>query len=238
MSAATAMLITCILTSFNRPTLVRQALQSVRAQTYQHFELLVFDDSSIFDIKPVVDSFGFGRVKVIHTDVTPQERAGTIRLSINCNKGLQMATGDLVCFLCDDDYFFPRWFEGAVNFFKSTWVHRPYVEAAYGKLVYSHSMEMVYPKNSVRFPGTPVERPACVLDHNQVIHKRFNPPLQWPEKSNPGDPDAKYFSAIANSGRIFYPINDWAVVKRVHAKNLQSTWVSEISKGKAENPRE
>lgn len=238
MTAATAMLITCILTSFNRPNFVRHSLQSLKNQTHQNFELLVYDDSSIFDIKPIVESFRFRKVEVIHTDVTAQQRATSIRLSVNCNAGLRKAKGDLVCFLCDDDYLFPRWFEGAVNFFRKTWVHKPYVEAAYGRLSYSRSKDMVFPKDQVRFPGTVIEHPACVLDHNQVIHKRFNPPLQWPEKSNPGDPDAKYFTALAKSGRIFYPIDEWAVVKRVHPKSLQNTWVSEISKGKAENARE
>ncbi len=233
------MLITCILTSFNRPNLVRQSLQSLKDQSYQNFELIVMDDSSVFDIKPVVDEFKFPRVQVFHTDVTAHERATTNRLGINCNRALSIAKGDLVCFLCDDDYYFPSWFEMAVHLFRTKKSRHPYMQVGYGRLVYSTSMDMVYPTQPQRWPGKPIERPGCILDHNQVIHERMHIPVRWPESAHdPGAPDAQYFNSVATTGFVFYPMDAYAVVKRQHGKNLQHTWGTEISKGLAENVRE
>ena len=67
--------ITCILTSFNRPGLIRQSLESLRVQTYRNFEVIVMDDSSIFDVGPLVKEFQIPNCRMVHTDVTPEQRA-------------------------------------------------------------------------------------------------------------------------------------------------------------------
>lgn len=231
--------ITCILTSFNRPGLIRQSLESLRVQTYRNFEVIVMDDSSIFDVEPLVKEFQIPNCRIVHTDVTPEQRASTNRLGINCNRALAMAQGDLITFLCDDDYYFPTWFEHAVNFFETKKAHHPYAQVGYGRLVYSTSQEMIYPDHPQLWHGRPLDKPACAVDHNQVIHERFPTPYRWPETAHdPGAPDAKYFTEIANHGIQFYPIDAFAVVKRMHTKNLQRTWNTEISQGLAENARE
>ena len=46
--------ISCILSSYNRPRMVRDALNSVARQIYRRYELIVVDDSDAFDIRDVV----------------------------------------------------------------------------------------------------------------------------------------------------------------------------------------
>lgn len=213
--------VTCILTSYNRPKMIQDALKSVADQTHKDYELLVFDDSTAMDIRKIVSEFSLTEVQVFHTDVSPKTRGSICRLSVNCNAGLAAAKGDLLCFLADDDYYYPRWFEAAVSFFENN----SSKEVAYGRLWYSDSAKMVFPSGGKGiFPGKAVTKPLDVLDHNQVIHRRFTPSFRWPEEFKfCTGPDGKYFELIAKSGRPFHPIEADAAVKRKHSLNLQKT---------------
>jgi spore maturation protein CgeD len=217
------MKVSCILTSYNRPKYVRQSLKSLQDQTHQDFEVLLFDDSGIFDIHEVLKDFKLPGLRVWKNHVKREERRSINRLSLNCNNGLKEAKGDLVCFLCDDDYYYPDWFANAVKFFsdKANATKR----AGYGVLHYSGKSEMVFGKGmEARFPDQILKSPGCMVDHNQVIHRRFDPPFVWPENwESIGAPDAVYFNLVAKAGNPFHPIHHPSAVKRRHTKNLQHT---------------
>ena len=216
------MKVTCIIASFNRPTWVRQAIASVAQQTHKNYQLIVADESDVFDIEEAVAEFALTEVVVRKSPVEPAQRRMQNRLSIKCNLGLSLATGDLVCFLCDDDYLYPEWFAHASAFFDAN----PNVGAGYGRLIYHDSREMVYPENpapvNVRFfPGVLTD-PFDKLDHNQGIHRRLDPPCKWPEDPGTiGGPDAYYYREVSRRYK-FHAIDALAAVKRVHKKNLQS----------------
>lgn len=221
------MKISCILTSFNRPVLVRQALQSLADQSHRDFELLVVDDSDKFDIEKVLKDFDLPDVKIAHFDVTPEDRRKKNRLSMNINAGLEVAAGDLVTALCDDDYYYPGWFANASDFFEA----RPDVTVGFGKVVCSRSLEMAWPEprearwhedGAVLWSKDVVTVPF--FDHTQVIHRRLTPPVTWPEDiESLIAPDSVYFRALAER-YPFHPIDAFAVVKRIHGKNLQQTF--------------
>lgn len=215
------MKISCILTSFNRPVWVRQALASVAEQQYRNFELIVIDESTEFNICDALAGFRFPSLLLTHYTVSEDKRSTTNRLSINVNKGLLQASGDLVCFLADDDYLFPGWFEDANSFF----IKNKDVVAAFGRLHYSESPDMDFSKSGeCRFFESPLTEPFSKLDHNQIIHRRFTPPVLWSEGIESHDltaPDGKYASVIARY-HAFYPIPTDAAVKRKHQKNLQN----------------
>jgi len=226
--------VSCILTSYNRPGLVRQALKSLQDQTHRNFEVLIYDDSSQMDILPIVAEFKLPVSQVFMSKVTPLERRSINRLSVNINKGLRAASGDLVCFLADDDYYFPTWFEAAAVFFHENVT----ANVGYGRLLYSSSSEMDFSiKNETRWPGGIITEPFEKVDHNQVIHRRFANPFPWPEDfKTVRNPDAHYFKAVA-SQHPFHPINAYAAVKRMHLKNLQKT-IADVVSEQAENIRE
>jgi len=230
------MKVTCILTSFNRPNWVRHALGSLAGQTHPDVEVLLFDDSSVFDIEPVAREFRFRSIRVFKNQVSPEDRRSQNRLGINCNRGLHEATGDLVSYLCDDDYYHPGWFKDAVAYFSRP--ENAGKKVAYGILTYSRSAEMVYPSSGHQlFRDGVLSAPSCAVDHNQVIHRRLEPPLLWPEKGAIGAPDAVYFTKLAKAGHLFYPIRSHAVVKRLHSKSLQKTH-AELGTSEGESIRE
>lgn len=228
------MKITCILASFNRPTWIQHSLSSVFLQTYKDYELIVIDESDAFDIHSVVGKFVFSEVKVVHHDVTPEERARVNRLSVNVNEGLRMATGDLICYLADDDFYYPNWFSDASCFFKA----HPGVHAGFGKLRYTGSRGMEYPKaGEIRFFSSPIRDPYCRLDHNQIIHRKLVPPIAWNEELHSvSAPDGVFMRAVG-ARHQFYPIDAFAAVKRMHGKNLQHS-VPQYLGGKLKGTRE
>lgn len=231
------MKISCVLTSYNRPKWVNHALKSVAEQTYRDFELLVYDDSTIFDIRKEVSKHSFPSVKVVHTDVSPERRKKENRLGVNCNAALKVASGDLLTYLCDDDYYFPGWFQACAEFFPKP--ENKDKDVGFGILMYSKSSEMDYPvEGERRFFDVPVRKPLGTLDHNQVVHRKFSPPFTWPNSiDHIVTTDGYYFTQIAKSGRLFYPIPAFAAVKRRHPKNLQIT-VHHLGKPEGEGSRE
>ena len=228
------MKVTCILTSYNRPNFVRQAIRSVVEQTHADWELLVYDNSSIFDIETIVSEFRRPEIQVFHKKYSAQERATVGILGINLNLGMLKANGDALCFLCDDDHYFPGWFAAATAFLES----RPDVDVCYGRLYYSSSAERDLSRSGrcLFVPG-PLRNPQCSVDHNQIVQRRLDPPYRWPESIEATHMvDAVYFTDVAQK-HPFYEVDVPAVVKRQHAKNMQFT-MPDILGGKAEGLRE
>ena len=213
--------VSVIVASFNRPRLLAQALASVEAQTHPDVELVLVDESDLFNVRDLLVNYK-RPVSLIQQFVKPAERKLVNRLGVNMNTGLAMAKGDLVCFLADDDYYFPTWLEKAVAFFET----HPDVSVGYGKLYYTKSMTTTFspPWAETRFPIGPVSRPFGLLDHNQVVHRRFMLPFKWShDVEKVGGADAYYFDALAKGGHLFHPVDADAAVKRLHSKGLQSS---------------
>ena len=83
--------------TYNRENMVGRAIESVLNQTYQNFEFIIVDNGSTDQSGEIADSYAEKdcRIKVIHI---PKSNIGTGR-----NTGLDMAKGDYVTFIDDDD---------------------------------------------------------------------------------------------------------------------------------------
>jgi hypothetical protein len=86
---------------------VRDAVESVLAQTYEDFELLVVDDGSSDGTAEAVEAFADPRIRVLRND----SNAGQ---APSLNRGLQEARGELVARLDADDVCLPRRLERQV----------------------------------------------------------------------------------------------------------------------------
>jgi glycosyltransferase involved in cell wall biosynthesis len=98
--------ISVIIPTFNRPTLVPLAINSVLAQSQPATEIIVVDDGSAQDMREVLAPFG-NRIRVIR-----QANGG---LSAARNTGIKAATTDWVAFLDDDDEYGPNRLAHAVE---------------------------------------------------------------------------------------------------------------------------
>ena len=106
----TAPAVSVLLTSFNRPAFLQQAVESVLAQTMTDWELLILDDASadpgVTDYLRTV--WDHPQVIVHKARVSPDDRPHACRYAVNANTGLRLATGRHITYLCDDDWYAPR----------------------------------------------------------------------------------------------------------------------------------
>ena len=210
-----------ILTSYNRPTLIKRAIRSVREQTHQDFQLVIIDDGSdentISSISQEIRDDV--RCLLVHTrDPIPSDRkACANRLVDRINEGLEQATGEIIHYLADDDFYDRNRFRVFEELFKD-----PSVVVGYGRLYYIN--ENGHLTGETRFPKD-ISDPWNALDHNQVAHRRSAlDKVQIWDQGDFGDfaPDGYFFRKLRNYWD-FHGIDRIVAYKRYHPLNMQNT---------------
>jgi glycosyltransferase involved in cell wall biosynthesis len=149
---------TVVIPSRNRPVLLRAALQSVLEQTHPSFEILVVNDGSDGD-----NAAAYARIaEELRDRVTFLNLESTTRghgSSGSINRGAELAKGEFLCFLDDDDF----------------WIDKEHLARAWRALSAPGQNTDVYFSNQAAFLGDqPVLGPLwlggleCILDgHSQ-----------------------------------------------------------------------
>ncbi len=88
-----------VIPTYNRASFVGKTIQSLLAQTYSHFEIIVVDDGSTDDTEAVVR--GIRSDKLTYHKKKNGERAAAR------NTGARLAKGDYVNFFDSDDLAYP-----------------------------------------------------------------------------------------------------------------------------------
>lgn len=99
--------VSVVIPTCNRPELLKRAIRSVLAQTYQDFEIIVVDDGMKERAKDAALGFADPRIRYIQNDVSLG--GGGTR-----NRGIDEAKGEYVAFLDDDDEWLPEKLEKQV----------------------------------------------------------------------------------------------------------------------------
>lgn len=94
--------VSIIIPTRNRAAMLREAIESVRTQTYAAWELIVIDDGSTDETPQMMESLTRldARIRFVR-----QVSAGVSKAR---NAGIQQARGRYVAFLDDDDLFLPQ----------------------------------------------------------------------------------------------------------------------------------
>jgi len=95
-------LVSIIVLNYNYGRFLRDAIESVRRQTYPHLECIVVDDASTDDSLSVLEGLkaGWPSLQVLALGVNSGQSAAAL-------EGLARATGDYILFLDADDILFP-----------------------------------------------------------------------------------------------------------------------------------
>ncbi len=99
------MKITIVTPTYNRRDLLRRLFQSLEAQAYRDIEWIVVDDGGTDNTEEAVRDFRESATFEIR--FVRKENGGKDQ---TVNVGLDLATGDLVAVIDDDDYFLPKVF--------------------------------------------------------------------------------------------------------------------------------
>jgi cellulose synthase/poly-beta-1,6-N-acetylglucosamine synthase-like glycosyltransferase len=131
------MFVSTVIPTKNRPQLLKTALESVANQTYRDIEVIVIDEGSKVENmhlnEQLVAAFG-PAFKYRHLPAHNPIGSGP---SYTRNVGLAEATGDLVAF-CDDDDF---------------WCDRRHIETAVAAFESDPSLDMVFANQETRVDG-------------------------------------------------------------------------------------
>lgn len=102
--------VSVIIPTYNRAHLIGRAVQSVLAQTYKDFEIIVVDDGSTDNTEEVVKNFGNSRIRCARHGENKGAAAAR-------NTGIKIARGSYIAFLDSDDEWLPEKLEKQVRVF-------------------------------------------------------------------------------------------------------------------------
>src|SRR5690554_3392541 len=142
MSANTP-LISIITPTYNRADFIAEAVESVLAQTYPHFEFLIVDDGSIDHTDKVLEPYlNDERIRLFR-----QENQGQ---SVARNVALDEAQGEFICFLDSDNYWPAAKLEQQVRIFEQF----PTTDVLYGdNVIINEAGEELSRNNMARYSG-------------------------------------------------------------------------------------
>ena len=106
-------LVSVVLATYNRCDLLHRAINSVLNGTYENLELIIVDDASTDGTPGVVSQYRDPRIRYIRTP----ENGGVLRAR---NRGFDLAQGDYVTILDDDDVLLPEALVSVVKEFERT----------------------------------------------------------------------------------------------------------------------
>ncbi|MEZ5048753.1 MAG: glycosyltransferase [Saprospiraceae bacterium] len=97
-------LVSIIMPTFNHEKFIKTAINSVLAQTYAYWELLIIDDGSIDETKNICEKFARldKRIKYYYSN-----HKGIYNLKENYNFCLKQSKGEWIAILEGDDYWYP-----------------------------------------------------------------------------------------------------------------------------------
>ena len=103
-------LISIIVPAYNKQDSISETLQSIFAQSYNNFEIIVVDDGSTDSTKELIETY--------NEDITYiyQENQGQ---GAARNQGIKVAQGDYIVFLDADDYWELEFLQTCYDFLES-----------------------------------------------------------------------------------------------------------------------
>lgn len=96
-------LISIVLPIYNGEKYMRQSIDSVLAQTYQNWELLIMDDGSTDQTASIAQEYVIQDAR-IHYFKNPRN----LQLPRNLNRGFSLARGNYLTWTSDDNYYYPK----------------------------------------------------------------------------------------------------------------------------------
>ena len=155
-------LVSVIIPTYNRGRVVGEAVDSVLAQAYSNYELIVVDDGSTDNTASILKAYG----RRIH--VLRQQNRG---VSAARNTGIRSAAGDLIAFLDSDDLWLPSKLGHQVAFFQQ----HPDAVACQTEETWIRNGVRVNPGKRHRKPSGMIFEPSlelCLVSPSAVMIRR------------------------------------------------------------------
>ncbi|EOQ66739.1 glycosyltransferase family 2 protein [Acinetobacter pittii] len=106
------MLVSVVLPAYNAELYLKDAIDSVLAQTFSDFELIVLNDGSVDKTEEIILSYSDSRIVYVKNE----KNLGLIG---TLNKGINLAKGKYIARMDADDICYPDRFEKQINFLEN-----------------------------------------------------------------------------------------------------------------------
>lgn len=222
----------CIVT-YNRPKLLKEAIQSCLDQTYRPIEIVICDDSKdnlsekgVEDMKLKCDS----RCKIRYEHNNPSlGQAG------NVNKCFSMAKGDRLVLLHDDDLLLPN----ALSDLSKCWEIIPDLTLAYGKRYNINMDGTVIKKDTLSKNGFSITTDKSGLRESSLKFAIYDPlppngymvlssaakSVKWRSREEVGEAcDFDFGVRLASKYKKFYFINDYVSKYRLSDESISKSY--------------
>lgn len=160
--------VSILMSTYNNAPFLRQAVDSVLAQTVADYELIILDDASTDDTPQILASLQDPRIRI-------HRNAQNLGLAGSLNVGLDMARGELIARADSDDILQPDWLVGQLAFLAEypavglvsanmIQIDADGTPLHYGKPLYSHAASDAYLRWDFLL--------KCSIPHNTVVMRR------------------------------------------------------------------
>ena len=167
------MKVTIVVRTFKRPEFLKQALASIQLQTYDNWEVILFDDSGSTENLNIYNTFkAYNPTKriVYITSATPYDM-----FKDSWTISPKLSKGELIVRLDDDDLLA----ETSIEFIVSTYIKNPSLDFSYGSATFFENDEL----RSKITTQTPIEAPKTVdIWEGYLFEHPYN--LPWRFKHN------------------------------------------------------
>jgi len=156
--------VSVIIPTYNRLPMVREAVDSVLAQDFEDFELIVVDDGSTDGTSEVIKQYG-GRVKLLQHS----ENRG---VSTARNRGILQAKGKYLAFLDSDDL----WVKGKLKIQVAFLDDNPQYPLCYTDEIWIRRGKRVNPKRiHAKYSGWIFEKclPLCTISPSSAVMRKI-----------------------------------------------------------------
>ena len=125
-------MVSIIIPTFGRPLLLKRAIESCLNQTFDNLEIIVVDDNGVgkenqLETEIIISEF-IESGKVRYFPLKENRGGATAR-----NYGAEMSNGEYLCFLDDDDEFYPSKIKKQVEKFNTSF-HKPSIVGCYADI--------------------------------------------------------------------------------------------------------
>lgn len=124
MSEQEAMKVLILLAYFERPNMIKIALESIKRQSYHNWEVAFCDDGINYLGKPIVETMfsekDLNKFKFYATGDSPEQKKkqGGSKHGQMLNDAITESDADIAFILCDDDALYQDYLKNLVNFYE------------------------------------------------------------------------------------------------------------------------
>ena len=155
-------LVSVIIPTYNRGWIIKEAINSVLAQDFKNFELIVVDDGSTDNTFEILNLYGEDIILI------RQDNQG---VSAARNRGITKASGRFIAFLDSDDLWLPEKLSRQIDFFNLN----PDALICQTEEIWMRNNVRVNPKKRHKKPSGMIFEPSlslCLVSPSAVMVKR------------------------------------------------------------------